>query len=55
MIVLFSLFIFTAKDSFDSGISRLISHAGLVKSTSTYEEDFYPALKAIDYQGFIHE
>jgi len=55
MIGLFILLILTPKPYHDSGISTLISHAGLVESRSAFEEDFYPAVKKIDYQGFVRE
>ena len=55
MIGLFTLLMFSPKSYHDSAISALSARAGLVQSKSAYEEDFYPALKAIDYQGFIRE
>ncbi len=55
MIMLFSTLMFSPKSYHDSDVSALISRSGLVESKSAYEEDFYPALKAIHYQGFIRE
>jgi len=46
---------FSPKTYHDSGISLLTSSWSLVESKSIYEEAFYPALKAINYQGFVHE
>ncbi len=53
--MLFSTLMFSPKSYHDSDVSALISRSGLVESKSAYEEDFYPALKAIHYQGFIRE
>lgn len=55
MIGLFTVLMFSPKSYHDSAISTLSARAGLVQSKSAYEEDFYPALKAINYQGFVRE
>ncbi len=51
MIGIFTLIMIAPKPYHDRAALR----AGLVESKFIYEEDFYPALKAIDYQGFVRE
>jgi len=51
MIGIFSALMLVPKSYHDNGVF----HAGVVQSKSAYEEDFYPALKTIDYQGFVRE